>query len=84
MPKNEPFVNHALMDRVLEIKQNSENSQFVLEVVGLTDLWNKAIHMTEEELIVCVLAAMQICPDMVYQALAEDRKELKRKGKEHG
>lgn len=82
---NEPYVNHTLMNRVMEIKQRSENSKFVLEIVGLTDLWNKAIHMTEEELIVCVLAALQICPDTVYQALAEDRKELSRKGgKEDG
>lgn len=81
---NEPYVNHALMDRVLEIKQRSENSRLILEVVGITDLWNKAIHMSEEELIVCVLAALQICPDMVYQALAEDREELRRKGKDNG
>ena len=81
---NEPYVNHALMDRVLEIKSRSENSRLVLEVVGITDLWNKAIHMTEEELIVCTLAALQICPDMVYQALASDRAELLRKGKNNG
>ena len=78
---NEPYVNHALMERVMQIKSRSENSRLVLEVVGITDLWNKAIHMTEEELIVCTLAALQICPDMVYQALASDRAELVRKGK---
>lgn len=79
MAKNEPFVNHALMERVLEIKQR--DSRLILEVVGLTDLWNKAIHMTEDELIVCVLAALQVCPDMVYQALASDRAELVEKGR---
>ena len=78
---NEPYVNHALMERVLEIKSRSENSRLVLEVVGITDLWNKALHMTDEELIVCMLAALQRCPDMVYQALASDRAELLRKGK---
>ena len=81
---NEPYVNHVLMDRVLEIKSRSENSRLVLEVVGITDLWNKAIHMSEEELIVCTLAALQVCPDMVYQALASDRAELFRKAKKEG
>lgn len=81
---NEPYVNHVLMDRVLEIKQRSENSRLIMEVVGITDLWNKAIHMSEEELIVCTLAALQVCPDMVYQALASDRAELFRKQKKEG
>lgn len=78
---NEPFVNHALMERVLEIKQMGTENRLVLETINITDTWNLAIHMTEEELIVCTLAALQICPDMVYAALAEDRKELRRKGK---
>ena len=81
---NEPYVNHALMDRVLEIKQRSENARLVLEVVGLTDLWNKAIHMSEEELIVCTLACLQMHPDLVYQALASDRAELLRNAKKEG
>lgn len=78
---NEPYVNQALMERVLEIKQRASNSRLVLETIGITDLWNKATHMTEDELIVCTLAALQVCPDMVYAALAEDREELRRKGK---
>ena len=82
---NEPYVNHALMDRVLEIKHKSEAGKTVLEIVGLTDLWNKALHMTEDELIVCVCAALQVCPDKVYAALAQDREELltNRKGREN-
>ena len=31
---NEPYVNHALMDRVLEIKQRSENSKHILVEFG--------------------------------------------------
>ena len=81
---NEPYVNHALMDRVLEIKQRSENSKQVLEVVGITDLWNKAIHMTQEELITCTLACLAIYPESVYQALALDRAELLRNQKKEG
>lgn len=79
--KYEPYVNYELRDRVLEIKQRAENNKVVLEVVGLTDLWNKAIAMTEDELIVCTLAALYVCPDMVFAAIAQDREELLRKGK---
>lgn len=77
----EPIVNYALRDRVLEIKARAENQEKVLEVVGLTDLWNKALAMTDDELIVCTLAALYKCPDMVFAAMASDRAELTRKGK---
>ena len=77
----EPIVNYALRDRVLEIKARAENQETVLEVVGLTDLWNKALAMSDEELIVCTLAALYKCPDMVFAAMASDRAELMRKGK---
>ncbi len=79
--KIEPIVNYALQDRVLEIKTRAENQETVLEVVGLTDLWNKALAMTDEELIVCTLAALQKCPDLVFAAMSSDRAELMRKGK---
>ena len=79
--KIEPIVNYALQDRVLEIKARAENQETVLEVVGLTDLWNKALAMTDEELIVCTLAALHKCPDLVFAAMASDRAELMRKGK---
>ena len=77
----EPIVNYALRDRVLEIKSRAENQEKVLEVVGLTDLWNKALAMSDEELIVCTLAALHKCPDLVFAAMASDRAELMRKGK---
>ena len=79
---NEPYVNHALMRRVLDIKAKAEStSKTILETVNITDTWNKAIHMTEEELIVCTLAALYVCPSKVFAAIAEDREELLRKGK---
>lgn len=78
--KIEPIVNYALQDRVLEIKARAENQETVLEVVGLTDLWNKALAMTDEELIVCTLAALHKCPDLVFAAMSSDRAELMRKG----
>lgn len=65
--KIEPIVNHTLMDRVLEIKRSAEDTNFTLETIGITDLWNKAIAMTEEELIVCTMAALYKCPDMVLR-----------------
>ena len=79
--KIEPIVNYALRDRVLEIKSRAENQESVLEVVGLTDLWTKALAMDDEELVVCTLAALHKCPDLVFAALASDREELIRKGK---
>ena len=81
---NEPYVNHALMERVLEIKSWSENNRLVLDTIDTTKMWNLAIHMPEEELIVCTLAALYRCPDMVFAALATDRAELLRKGKNNG
>lgn len=79
---NEPYVNHALMQRVLDIKaRGNEDTKIILETVNITDTWNKAIHMTDEELIVCTLAALYVCPRMVFAAIAEDREELIRKGK---
>lgn len=81
---NEPYINHALMQRVLDIKARGEdNSKIILETVNITDTWNKAIHMTEEELIVCTLAALYVCPKMVFAAMAQDREELIRKGKKN-
>lgn len=81
--KIEPIVNHSLMDRVLEIKRSAEDTNFTLETIGITDLWNKAIAMTEEELIVCTMAALYKCPDMVFAAMAKDRAELLRKGQKN-
>ena len=80
MSKYGPYVNRELMERVLDIKQRAGNNK-VMEIVGLTDMWNKAIAMTEEELIVCTLAALYVCPDMVFAAKAQDREELLRQGK---
>lgn len=80
MSKYGPYVNRELMERVLDIKQRAGSNK-VLEIVGITDMWNKAVAMSEEELITCVLAALYVCPDMVFAAMAQDREELLRKGK---
>lgn len=78
---NEPFVNHTLMNRVLEIKQREGNDRLISDTIDVTKMWNLAINMPEEELIVCTLAALHVCPDKVFMALAQDREELLRKGK---
>lgn len=77
---NEPFVNRALMDRVLEIKQREVDNREILEIIDATKMWNTAIAMSDEELVVCTLAALYKCPNMVFAALAQDREELLRKG----
>ena len=74
--KIEPIVNRTLMDRVLDIKQREGDSKQILEIIGLSDLWNKALAMTDDELIVCTLAALYKCPGMVFAAMAQDREEL--------
>lgn len=78
---NEPFVNRALMDRVLEIKLKENSNREILEIIDATKMWNTAIAMSDEELVVCTLAALYKCPNMVFAAMAQDREELLRKGK---
>ena len=81
MSKFEPIVNHQLMERVLEIKSRDFDGKLIQDEMNITKLFNSAINFTEDELIVCVVAALQKCPDKVYQILAYDREELVRKGK---
>ncbi len=78
---NEPFVNKELMNKVLEIRERTLDDELFSETVHITDLYYKTLNYTEDELIMCVIAALQICPDKVYQVLAYDRAELLRKGK---
>lgn len=76
----EPYVNHALAERVLEIRERADNNK-ILEIIGMSDLWEKALAMDEAELITFTLAALHKYPDLVFAALAQDRAELLRKGK---
>lgn len=81
---NEPYVNRALMDRVLDIRQRAENNKEILDIIGASKMWDTAIAMPEDELIVCTLAALYKCPNMVFAAMAQDREELLRKGRKNG
>lgn len=78
---NEPYVNRELMQRVLEARDRTLDQELFSETVNITDLYYKTLNYTEEELIMSVIAALQVCPDKVYQVLAYDRAELIRKGK---
>ena len=81
MSANQPYVNRELMNRVLEAREKTLDDDLFSETVHITDLYYKTLNYTEDELIMCVIAALQICPDKVYQVLAYDRAELLRKGK---
>jgi len=78
---NQPYVNRQLMDKVLQIRERTLDDELFSETVHITDLYYKALNFTEDELIASVVAALEICPDKVYQVLAYDREELVRKGK---
>ena len=78
---NQPYVNRQLMDKVLQIRERTLDDELFSETVHITDLYYKTLNYTEDELVMCVIAALQICPDKVYQVLAYDRDELVRKGK---
>ena len=78
---NKPFVDRELADKVLRIRERTFADDLFLDIVNITDLYYKALNFTEDELIASVVAALEVCPDKVYQALAYDREELKRKGK---
>lgn len=78
---NHPYVNRQLMDKVLQIREKTLDDDLFTETVHITDLFYKTLNFTEDELIMSVIAALQKCPDKVYQVLAYDRAELLRKGK---
>lgn len=76
MSRYEPFVDHALMEKVLAIKERTYDNKLIQDEMIITDLFHKALNFTEDELITCTIAALQVCPDKVYKALAYDREEL--------
>lgn len=78
---NEPYVNTALIERVRQIRQITPEDIELSENINISDLWSKAINFTKDEFIVCVCAALQKHPEIVYRVLEFDRAELKRKGK---
>ena len=80
---NEPFINRELMDKVLQAREKTLDDELFSETVHITDLFYKTLNYIEDEMIMCVIAALMKCPDKVYQVLAYDRQELVRKGKKN-
>ena len=81
---NEPFVNRELMDKVLQIREMTLDDELFSETVHISSLYSTTLNYTVDELIMCVIVALQKYPDKVYQVLAYDRAELLRKGKNNG
>ena len=79
---NEVFVNWQLVDKIKRIRGRQFDHTGVSQEWDLSKLYQMAMNFNENELIACVVAALNKCPDRVYQALALDREELLRKGKD--
>lgn len=83
----EPFVNTELIDKIRRARERTFDEDLLTEEQNieeerhLSELWRRVMNYDENELILCVAAALQKIPDKVYQVLAEDRDELLRKGK---
>lgn len=80
---SEVFVNYALIDKIRRIRGRTFDSTPVSKERDVSELFRRVSNFNEDELIACVIAALQICPEKVYQVLAEDREELLRKGKKN-
>ena len=77
---SEIFVNYALIDKIRRIRGRQFDHTGVSQEWDLSRLYQMAMNFNENELIACVVAALNKCPDRVYHALALDREELLRKG----
>ena len=80
---SEIYVNYALIEKIRRIRGRTFDHTGVSAEWNITELFKRMLNMSEDELTVTVVAALQKCPERVYQALAEDREELIRKGKRH-
>jgi hypothetical protein len=78
---NEIYVNYNLIDKIRRIRGRTFDHTGVSAEWDISELYRRMLNLSEDELTVCVIAALQKCPSRVYQALAEDRDELLRKGK---
>ena len=74
--KSDVLINHVLLDRILQIKQNhflqddyEEWKEELIEEIKLTRLGEMAESLTEKELAVLVLIATENYPEMVFQIM---------------
>ena len=80
---NEVYVDYTLIEKIRRIRGRTFDHTGVSAEWDITELFKRMMNMSDDELTVAVVVALQKCPLRVYQALAEDREELLRKGKKH-
>lgn len=80
---NEIFVNYALIEKLKRIRGRTFDHTGVSKEWDITELFKRMLNLSEDELTVAVIVALEKCPMRVYQALYDDREELLRKGKNH-
>lgn len=77
---NEVRVDWTLVEKIRRIRGRTYDHTGVSKEWDITELYKRMMNLSEDELTVCVIVALQKCPNRVYQALADDREELLRKG----
>lgn len=77
---NEIYVDYSLIDKIRRIRGRTFDHTGVSKDWDITELYKRMMNLSEDELAVAVVAALQKCPNVVYQVLAEDREELIKKG----
>ena len=77
---NEVYVDYSLIEKIRRIRGRTFDHTGVSAEWDITELFKRMMNMSDDELTVAVVVALQKCPMRVYQALAEDREELTRKG----
>lgn len=77
---NEIYVDYSLIDKIRRIRGRTFDHTGVSKDWDITELYKRMMNLSEDELTVAVVAALQKCPNVVYQVLAEDREELIKKG----
>ena len=77
---NEVYVDYSLIEKIRRIRSRTFDHTGVSAEWDITELFKRMMNFSDDELTVAVVVALQKCPMRVYQALAEDREELLRKG----
>ena len=81
---NEPFINKELIAKIREAREITFDADIAFddtteEERHLSEMYRIVSNYDVKELAVCVTAALEKEPLLVYQILAEDRAELLRK-----
>ena len=84
---NEPFINRELIDKIRQAREKTFDADITYdntkeEERHMSELYRIMQNYDSKELAVCIAAALDKEPMIVYQVLAQDREELIRKGKE--